>query len=224
MSVNIQCFGKSVSGVPLLRYDWSIDSKCRHRLLILAGTHGNEVEGVVAAEALMAKLLEKNPFQIAISVVPNLNPDGVYHLTRVNLNGVDLNRNMPTKDWNPKTLDPKYPPGIAPGSEPETKALVRLLDSFKPTMIFSLHSFSNFMLNTNGDCEAVAKAIQKVCGYKIEASIGYPTPGSLGTYCGIEGSTPCLTYEIERGLEFKKIIEIHTSAMWAGIEFLENEK
>jgi len=224
MDCNVQVFGNSVSGAPLFRFDWSSGSKSRHRVLVLAGTHGNEVEGVLAAETLVSRLLEKNPFQMAISVVPNINPDGVYHLSRVNLNGVDLNRNMPTKDWNPKALDPKYPPGSSPGSEPETKALVKLLSGFKPTMIFSLHSFSNFMLNTNGDCEAVARAIQKVCGYKIEGSIGYPTPGSLGTYSGIEGSTPCLTYEIERGLEFKKIIDIHVPSLWAGLVFLENEK
>jgi len=224
MTFSVQTFGQSVSGAPLLRFDWSLNSPKKHRVLILGGTHGNEVEGVIAAETLVGRLIEKNPFKMAISIVPNLNPDGVFHLTRVNGNGVDLNRNMPTKDWNPKALDPKYPPGPNPGSEPETKAVIRLLESFKPSMVFSLHSFSNFMLNTNGDCEAVAKAIQKVCGYKIEASIGYPTPGSLGTYCGVEGNTPCLTYEIERGLEFKKIIDVHVPALWAGIEFLENDQ
>ncbi len=212
-----EIIGRSVSGQGIFCYRWPGPGR---RVLIVAGTHGNEVEGIVLAEALRAELLTSNPYQLNLAVIPNHNPDGVGRLQRVNENSVDLNRNMPTKDWNPQTLDPKYPPGPSAGSEPEVQALLRFLEKFKPEMIISLHSFSNFMLNTNGECQALAEAIQKVNGYKISPSIGYPTPGSLGTWAATDHGIPCLTYELERGLEFKKIIEIHLPSLMAGLNFL----
>jgi murein peptide amidase A len=219
--MHISMIGRSVSGQGIFSYEWTDKSHPKASVLVLGGHHGNEIEGVVAAKGLMARLIEHNPFDLSLCVVPNINPDGVYRLTRTNQNGVDLNRNLPTKDWNPVATDPKYPPGPKAASEPETKTLVQLIQVFQPQCIISIHSFSNFMLNTNGDCVALAQAMQKVNSYKIEPSIGYPTPGSLGTYA-VENSIPCLTYEIERGLSFDKIIEVHVPSLWAGLEFLNH--
>ena len=36
----------------------------------------------------------------------------------------------------------------------------------------------------------------QITGYKVEESIGYPTPGSFGTYCGIERNIPTITLEL----------------------------
>ncbi|MBY0385631.1 DUF2817 domain-containing protein, partial [bacterium] len=57
--------------------------------------------------------------------------------------------------------------------------------------------------------------------YKIEETIGYPTPGSLGTYAGIERNIPTLTYEIERGLSANTIISIHVPAILEGLKVYE---
>jgi len=35
-------------------------------------------------------------------------------------------------------------------------------------------------------------------GYPVSASIGYPTPGSLGTYAGVERKIPIITLELPR--------------------------
>ena len=55
-------------------------------------------------------------------------------------------------------------------------------------------------------------------GYKIEPDIGYPTPGSLGTYAGLERQIPTLTYEIERELSFDLIIKNHVPAIIEGLK------
>jgi protein MpaA len=36
-------------------------------------------------------------------------------------------------------------------------------------------------------------------GYPIKGDIGYPTPGSFGTWAGIEKKIPMVTLEIESG-------------------------
>jgi protein MpaA len=218
-------FGFTTTGVPILGYQWPHAGSTR--VLVLGGVHGDEVEGVAAAHALVGEAAHKNGFGLELVIVPAVNLDGVLMKTRVNARGVDLNRNLPSRDWNPEILNPRYPPGPYANSETENQALVKFLDSFQPQMIVSLHSFSKFMLNVNlGSRDApggqallkFAEAISKKTGYPITESMGYPTPGSLGTYAGYEKEWPTLTYELERGLAFDKILEVHVAALADGFQ------
>ena len=54
-------------------------------------------------------------------------------------------------------------------------------------------------------------------GYEVKEEIGYPTPGCLGTYCGLERNMPTITYEIERGLDFSSINGLHVPALTAAL-------
>ncbi len=74
------------------------------------------------------------------------------------------------------------------------------------------------MLNVNGTCQEEAEAIRAVTGYVIEESIGYPTPGCLGTYAGLERAMPTLTYEIERGLAPAEVLRVHVPAVLAALQ------
>ncbi|MCB0363092.1 MAG: DUF2817 domain-containing protein, partial [Bdellovibrionales bacterium] len=77
------------------------------------------------------------------------------------------------------------------------------------------------LLNINGDCMRLAQVISRLTGYEIHDSIGYPTPGCLGTYCGLERNMPTLTYEIERGLSHHQIVQVHVPAILEGLKVLE---
>lgn len=201
--------GKSVSGLPILCHQW--ESNGPH-ILILAGVHGDEIEGIAAAYGIFDTLL-KNPIESAkISIIPMLNMDGILAKTRQNLNGIDLNRNMSTKDWTSETQNPRYFPGTQPDSEPETQTLVNFISIQKPRFIYNLHSWKP-LLNVNGDCKKEAQIISQLTNYEIHEDIGYPTPGCLGTYCGLERNIPTLTYEIERGLSSENILKIHVPAI-----------
>ncbi len=81
--------------------------------------------------------------------MPAFNLDGVLRRTRGNANGVDLNRNMATKDWSPEIKTPRYHPGPSANSEAETQMLVNWLEEHKPAFICSLHSWHP-VLNVNG--------------------------------------------------------------------------
>lgn len=192
-------------------------------VLILGGVHGDEREGVEACLGLLGRWSENFAFRLRVTIVPALNVDGVMRHQRTNARGVDLNRNMSTNDWSPIVANPRYHPGPSADSEPETQALVRWLKDNKPVFILSLHSW-NPVLNVNGACRHEAGAIAQWTGYKIEESIGYPTPGCLGTYCGLERDMPTLTYEIERGLATEEILRLHVRAIEEGLKVTESTR
>lgn len=210
-------FTYTSKGLPVLAYEFHNGGP---EVLILGGVHGDEIEGVIAAQELFKKLSEANPYKLNITLVPQFNLEGVIFKTRGNGNGVDLNRNLPTKDWSPEIKTPRYHPGPSAGSENENKGLMVYLDQKKPIFILSLHSWHP-VLNVNGDCRNVAEVLAQRTGYKIDDDIGYPTPGCLGTYTGLERNLPTITYEIERGLSAEKIIEIHVPAILESLKVLE---
>ncbi|MBV2168704.1 MAG: succinylglutamate desuccinylase/aspartoacylase family protein [Bdellovibrio sp.] len=210
-------FTYTSKGMPVPAYEFHNGGP---EVLILGGVHGDEVEGVIAAQELLKHFMTAYPYKLNITLVPQFNLEGVIFKTRGNGNGVDLNRNLPTKDWSPEVKTPRYHPGPFAGSESENKGLIDYLEKKAPIFVLSLHSWHP-ILNVNGDCHKVAAILAKHTGYKIDDDIGYPTPGCLGTFSGLERHLPTLTYEIERGLSAEKIIEIHVPAILESLKALE---
>lgn len=212
--------GQTRMGLPIFSHEFGDQGP---EILIIGGVHGNEIEGVAAARFILARLIaETYEYQLRITIIPELNPEGVLMKTRSNSAGVDLNRNLPTKDWTPEFTEPKYNPGPSPGSEPENQVLMKILQSRKFAAIISLHSWKP-MLNVNGDLEALAGKLSELTGYRIDKDIGYPTPGALGTYAGLERNWPTLTYEIERGLSLDKVVAVHGNAVLQAIRVYEGK-
>ncbi|MFZ4403726.1 MAG: M14 family zinc carboxypeptidase [Pseudobdellovibrionaceae bacterium] len=210
--------GTTTWGLPLIAHHFNNGGP---EVLILGGVHGDESEGVVAARGLLGHFIRHGfDYKLNLTLIPEFNPEGVLSQTRMNSRGVDLNRNLPTKDWSPEIKTPRYHPGAHPCSEPENQILVEWLEKQKPQLIVSLHSWHP-MLNVNGDCEKFAAVIHKHTGYRIDKDIGYPTPGSLGTYAGLERPYPTLTYEIEDGLHEKSILDIHVPAILDALKVME---
>ncbi len=210
--MKVKTFCKSKIGLPILSYHFGDLNASTPKVLIMGGVHGDEIEGVTAALGLLDSFLQDFSYKLNLTLIPTFNLDGVLAKQRTNANGVDLNRNLPTKDWSPEIKTERYHPGTHPCSEPENQALVAYLDSFKPHFILSLHSWFP-VLNVNGNCHDEAQCLAKWTGYKIDTDIGYPTPGSLGTYAGLERGYSTLTYEIERGLALDQVLAVHVPAI-----------
>lgn len=204
-------------GLPVKGFHWQQGVR---KVLILGGVHGDETEGVIACEALLAHFIRAFPFKLNLLLVPQFNPDGVFYRTRGNSNGIDLNRNLPTLDWSAEIKTPRYNPGPSANSEPENQWLSHYIESEKPDFVLSLHSWHP-VLNVNGNCLAEAKTLSHFTGYKIDTDIGYPTPGCLGTFAGIERQSPTITYEIERGLSAHQIITTHVPAIIESLKVTE---
>ncbi|MGE3973230.1 MAG: M14 family zinc carboxypeptidase [Bdellovibrionales bacterium] len=213
-------FGHTSLGLPIMGYSFGPTPS---QVLILGGVHGNEIEGVTLSFGLIEKFLRSFPFQIGVTVVPAFNLDGVLAKTRVNARGVDLNRNLPTKDWNPKAFNERYPPGPYANSEIENHALVDYMKTTPLRFILSLHSFHPMIL-VNGDCQKEAELMSRFTGYEVKKDVGYPTPGSLGTYGGHDFKIPTITYEIERGQKLDEVLKIHIPPVIELIKYLEGKK
>ena len=176
-------------------------------LYLMAGVHGDEVEGVYVLQKLYDWLQTSIQLDIPIVVIPILNIDGYTAQTRVNANGVDLNRNLPTKDWKEEFSEAQYNPGKNAMSEPENIFLEGLFQKFNPKFIYSFHSWKP-IVNYNGDCLADAELVGLLNHYPVAGDIGYPTPGSLGTFAPEKYQCPVITFEcpkLSKQLSLEKI-------------------
>jgi len=192
-------------------------------VLLLGGVHGDEPEGISAATAILERFLQSFPYRLKLTLIPCLNWDGVLTQQRTNGAGVDLNRNLPTKDWTTEARAPRYFPGSKPGSEPENQALMAFLEREKPKLIITLHSYDP-QINVNGDCKGEAEIIARLTGYPISDDIGYPTPGSLGTYAGFERKIPTITYEIQRELPLDQVVAKHVEPVLEALKYTEKNR
>lgn len=185
--------GLSVNGEKILAYKSDIEAS--KYIYVIGAVHGDEVEGAHLATKLDEWFKETNEINLPIITVPIVNPDGFKAGTRVNANGVDLNRNLPSDKWTPEAREAKYFPGKAPLSEPENKFLVELFEKFPPKFIISFHSWYA-VINYNGKCKEVAEFLASYNKYPIEADfLTHPTPGSLGEYGPQKYNCPVLTFE-----------------------------
>ena len=162
-------------------------------VLILGVMHGEEPQG----EFLIRKFLQtcnENELKNKLIFVPCINEYGKLHNIRQNKNGVDLNRNYPTKNWK-LTEKNEYFGGTSPASEDETKFLINLIEKNKPDFILTIHAPFK-VVNFDGPAKQIAQKISRITGYPLQADIGYPTPGSFGTYYGVERNIPVITLEL----------------------------
>ena len=218
--LNVKLFGLSSQGLPILSYVFGNQGPV---ILILAGVHGDEPEGNYIALGLLKKWMSQFPYKLQLTLVPCFNREGSLLAQRTNGNQVDLNRNLPTKNWTKKVAKKRYHPGPKACSEPENQALVKWIDKNPVQLIFSLHSW-NPMINTNGDCQPEAGIIAQATGYKITDDIGYPTPGSLGDYCGLERNIPVITYEATKGGSITEALNLHVPAIEKALFASEKRK
>lgn len=112
----------------------AVFGKGPQRIAVLSSLNGNSEATVALVEKLAGVFArdELMPIQLSVLVVRTPNPDGLADRTLTNSRGVELNRNFPNSRF---TASPRRETGEKPGSEPETRALMQLLNQFNPTLV-----------------------------------------------------------------------------------------
>jgi predicted deacylase len=190
--------GNSVQGRPIRMVQFGPTTG--RPVLIIGGIHGSEPTSAYVAEQLIA-YLKANPKEATrpVAIIAQANPDGLLAKTRANANGVDVNRNFPAKNWkigkSRATTN-----GPAPSTEPESLAIQHAINTLHPDRIVSIHSIDRgrHCNNFDGPARWLAEAMNKHNQYPVTATMGYPTPGSLGSWAGIDRQIPIVTLELPR--------------------------
>jgi hypothetical protein len=195
--------GRSVEGRVIESYTYGTGTT---RLLFVGGVHGGyEWNSVLLAYAFIDHL-DANyktllPLGVSVTVVPSLNPDGVYKvvgkegrftsadisegvdesLGRFNANQVDLNRNFackwqPTSTWRSRTVSA----GTVAFSEPESAALRDLVLRERPASVVFWHSQSNAVYAS--ECEAGILSGTRAIMNAYASAAGYPAVDSFDAY------------------------------------------
>ena len=73
------------------------------------------------------------------------------------------------------------------------------MDKINFDAIITLHSpykVVNYDGDNGGKALKLAETISTITDYPVQKDIGYPTPGSFGTYAGVERDIPTITIEM----------------------------
>jgi len=164
--------GNSVDGHPITAYHYGTGDK---ELLLIGGIHGGYEWNTILLSYEIMDYLEANPAtipdSIKVTVVPNLNPDGLMEVVgktgrftrsdvpsdlaatipgRFNGNSVDLNRNFDcdwqsTGVWQDKTVDA----GTSQFSEPEAQAVRNYIQRSNPVAVVAYFSSAGGVYASN---------------------------------------------------------------------------
>jgi predicted deacylase len=164
--VSYKVIGTSVEGRKIEAYTYGSGDK---HIVFTGGMHGGyEWNSVLLAYQFMDYLNSNHgavPNELTVTVIPAINPDGVYAVTgkegrftvadvttnqktlvsgRFNAHDVDLNRNFDCK-WQPKSIwqTTTTSAGTAAFSEPETAAIRGFILKDNPVAVVFWHSQSN---------------------------------------------------------------------------------
>jgi murein peptide amidase A len=153
--------GHSADGRPIQA--WATDGLRSHGPLILVFgcIHGDECAGM----DVLARVRHNCPPHAAgIVAVRNLNPDGLALGTRLNGDGVDLNRNF-AYDWRPIGVpgDPEHS-GSAPFSEPETRLARHLIRALHPDITIWFHQQAEPLVRAWGPSVPAARRYARLAG------------------------------------------------------------
>jgi hypothetical protein len=198
--------GYSVQGRPIIAYYYGSGSTT---VLFSGGIHGSEYSGVYTMLDWVSHL-DSNAYKIPSSrkvvIIPNVNPDGFASGSRYNANGVNLDRNFDTANWqadiDTSTGTVVNGGGTEPMSEPETQAIASLTTSLQPRLEVSFHAQGSLVgANQYGDSVSIGNLYAANVGYSsmigvAEETMGYSITGEYEEWAGEQYGTPAILIEL----------------------------
>jgi protein MpaA len=174
--VRVVVIGRSVRGREILARVVGDPAASRH-ILVVGCVHGNETAG----EAITRRLRSAAPPTGSVLwLVDEFNPDGCRTNTRQNAHGVDLNRNSP---WHWEHLERPggtYYSGPGPLSEPESRAINRLVRRLRPTVSIWYHQHASLVDDSSDGSVAIERRYARAVGLPLQNYGVFP--GSIATW------------------------------------------
>jgi N-acetylmuramoyl-L-alanine amidase len=131
------------------------------KVLVVGSIHGDETAG----RAVLARLRRSTPpAGVELWLVDSVNPDGVRRGTRQNARGVDLNRNFGRRWAGGGALFDTYFPGRAAFSEPESRAVRRLVRQVRPAVTVWYHQHMRLVNLSSGADPRLVRAYARRVG------------------------------------------------------------
>ncbi len=182
-----QLMGRSVNGRAIMV---QVLGRGSDTVFVMGAIHGNEPASATLVERL-SEHLRRNPSLLdgrRVVLLPVANPDGLAAGTRENVHGIDLNRNFEAGNRVDNETN-----GHSALTEPESKALQRIIKEYKPSRIVSIHQPLT-CIDYDGPAGALASRMAQYCDLPIK-KLG-ARPGSLGSFTGEELKIPTITLEL----------------------------
>jgi N-acetylmuramoyl-L-alanine amidase len=143
------------------------------KVLVVGSIHGNETAG----RAVLARLRKSKPPEgVELWLVDSANPDGVRRGTRQNARGVDLNRNFGRRWAGGGRAFDTYFPGRRAFSEPESRAVRRLVTRIRPAVTVWYHQHMRLVNLSSGADPRVVRGYARRVGLPAR-----PLPNYHGT-------------------------------------------
>jgi protein MpaA len=207
--------GDSVQGRPIVCESFGDGGDV---ILIMASIHGNEPAGTPLLQRLAEELASRVDLLRGrrVLLVPIANPDGYAGHTRGNAHGVDVNRNFAAGNWRTRRAN-----GPAPLSEPESRAIERLIIAERPARIVSIHQ-PLACVDYDGPAADLARIMADATGLPVRKLGG--RPGSLGSWAGLDCGIPIITLELPRSagrLDREELWRRYGPALIAAIAYRE---
>ena len=172
---HVAVFGRSVHGRSLKLVKVG-DPDAHRRALIVGQIHGDEPQGRRIVERLRHRFADVKG--VALWLIETVNPDGASHGRRKNAHGVDLNRNFGAHWRSGEPPSSGYYPGPRAFSEPESKAVRRLVKRIRPDVSIWFHQPWGQVLAPSHGPATLEKRYSRISGIPIERARGEELPGT----------------------------------------------
>jgi murein peptide amidase A len=183
--------GHSVLGRPIEAVHLTPPSYARPRpaALLVGALHGDEPVAQLMLERLADDLVERPPGRDTW-IVPCVNVDGMLAGTRTNANDVDLDRNFACPRWG-SDRRPGEAPGTTPEDQPETQAIVGLVERTAAHRLVVVQA-THRAVRWTGLGESLAREVASRCGYPLQ-----PDPCPAGSFASKYGERQLEVVTIE---------------------------
>jgi protein MpaA len=139
-------------------------------VLVVGSIAGDEPGGIAVTKQLVSSAAIAG---VTLWLIPDMNPDGTVRNTRVNADGVDLNRNFPFRWRRLAEHGSRYYPGPRPSSEPETRAIEAFIRRIRPGLSIWLHQPYRLIDDSEGPRWA-EEYLARATGLPLRRLVDYP--------------------------------------------------